>query len=192
MTAEAPLAPGSGVRRGGPAPAGRREDADLALAPVVDTLVASYRRRAALVRDSAEEDVRVSLAAARAAAGAEVASARAAGRRAADRAAAVQLAAARREARALVLAAHRRAYEALRSRAIEILGRQLMAPEGRPALSDLGRLVGERVGSTSARLEEQAGSWRLVAERGDRRAEMDPAVLVEPLLATYLARLVAP
>src|SRR5271157_5799876 len=89
---------------------------ELALRPATDALMDAARRRADATRTAAAADARAELARARAEAQRMLDEARADGDGAGVAAGAVQVAIARREAREMVLAARRAAYETLRAR----------------------------------------------------------------------------
>jgi len=155
---------------------------EAALAPVVSALLASAQARARAILADGEEDARAELSRARAEADHLLAEAAAGGAEAAARTAAVQLATARRQARGMILVARRRAYDALRTGAIETLARQATTPEGRRLADHLVTLVSDRVGASASVRRVGSDSLTALAEGDNRRAVLGPAALVDQAL----------
>jgi len=155
---------------------------EAALRPVVDAVTDAARARGHATRATAAADVRAELARARREAHGILDEARADGDAAAAATAAIQVAMARREAREMVLAARRAAYETLREQAVAALVAQATSPEGLQLAARLQRLVRDRVGATAAVRSGGPGNLRAVAESGNRRAEVEPQALVDHAL----------
>jgi sarcosine oxidase gamma subunit len=94
------------------------------------------------------------------------------------------LAATHREAREILLAARRRAYEILRQRAYEVLLLQAATQEGRQLSQRLETLVRDRVGASASVRRVGPGGLGVVAEAGNRRAAFGPSELVEQALVS--------
>ena len=177
-TATSPPLPGES-RRGA-----WRATIDAALSPVTDALTGAARARAQAIGATAEADARTQLAAARHEADRLLAEARDEGDHAGGHAAAALLAASHREARAILLAARRRAYELLRQRAYELLLLQAVTQEGQQLSRRLETLVRNRVGASGSVRRVGPGGLGVVAEAGSRRAACGPSELVEQALVS--------
>jgi vacuolar-type H+-ATPase subunit E/Vma4 len=161
------------------------------LVPVADAIVDAALARAQATRSVAAEDARAELARARQEAARILDEARSDGTAAAAATAASQLTIARREARETVLAARRRAYETLRGGAVTALVQQAATPDGRRLAGRLQALVRDRVGASASVHAAGPGNLGAVAESGNRRAELEPAELVDQALESLGARIAA-
>jgi vacuolar-type H+-ATPase subunit E/Vma4 len=156
----------------------------LALVPVADALVETAQRRAEQTRLAAGQEAREVLAAARTEAERVIAQARENGRAGAERAAEMRLARTRRDARRTVLAARRRAYDALRRGAVESLTRHATTPAGRRLADRMEAALRQRIGTEATLHRAGPGSLDIAAESGRRRVSLDPSVLVDRVLGT--------
>ena len=152
---------------------------DAALAPVVEAIMDMAQTRAQAIRADAAAATRAELARVHVEAERILDDARADAAAAAAATAASQLTMARREARETVLAARRRAYETLREVAVATLVQRSATPEGRQLAARLQTLVCERVGTSASVHAGGPGNLGVVAESGNRRAEVGPAGLVD-------------
>lgn len=155
-----------------------------ALGPVVEAILASARSEAEDVRAAAAADERVELSKAHGEAVRTVDQGRAQGVSAAAWISSLQLAAARREARQIVLAARRRAYEKLRHDAVEALVRRSSTPEGRALSRRLAVLVGELIDAHVPEEGEGFSGLELEVESVGRRVSIGPEALVDHVLST--------
>jgi vacuolar-type H+-ATPase subunit E/Vma4 len=144
------------------------------LEPVVAALRAAAEAEASAVARAASVDAAGTLAAARERADGILAAAREAGGRDAHEALTAERVRVRRQARALVLGAHREAYEALRSGAREAVRRWGAEPGAHDALV---RAATRTLGA-GVRLREVPDGG-LVAENGGRRLDLSLDVIAE-------------
>jgi hypothetical protein len=154
-----------------------------ALAPVLDLLMRTARANAVKAVAAAEADSSDRLERSRAEAAALLAKARADGEAAAERASAVAVGAARREGRETTLAAHRRAYEALRLGIREALADRVESTEGAALLSRLEALARGRLGPNASVLRLDDGRIGVSGTDGKRSLELTVDRLVERELA---------
>lgn len=158
-----------------------------ALEPVTRALLLAAQARADDLRARTDIEVRDEVSEARARARGIVDEARAEGERAAEWISGSRLSAARREARNMVLAARRRAFEKLRHRAVDDLARRAESPEGQMLSARLSELIGERLGGGAKVKAEGGSSLELAAESGSRRASIGPGDLVDQVLSSMSA-----
>jgi hypothetical protein len=99
-----------------------------------------------------------------------------------------RLAAAQGEARQLVLAARRRAHEELRDRSKALLLDRSGTRQGQALIDHITALVSARAGGAAHLRRGANGGWVIVAESGQRRAELDAGGLVDQFMAPFAAR----
>jgi len=122
------------------------------LEAVADALRANAQRQAAALLAAADAEAQDIVAKGQGAADALLAQARSDGKDAADREARIALASARRDARGMILAAQRRAYEAVRGSMLDILLKRHATTEAAaPVRADL--LVDRELAHDGAQIE---------------------------------------
>ena len=128
------------------------DTASSAVEPVAVALRANAQRQAAALLAAADAEGQHIVAKAQAAADALLAQARSDGQDAADRTARMAMATARRDARGMILAAQRRAYEAVRGNMLDILLKRYATTETTaPVRADL--LVDRELAHDGAQIE---------------------------------------
>lgn len=155
-----------------------------ALSPVTDALLARARERARAELVRADEETRDTLTRAEEQASRVIADAKAEGAAAAERAAAAQRTFGRRAARAMVLAARRRAYEGLRAAAVEELIARAATPEGRLLTERMTAWVHERAGEAATPGRVEQGTLEAIARSGNGLASLGPTALIDEALAS--------
>lgn len=152
------------------------------LHPVITALGDEARSRAAAILSGADRDASAELADARDEAERILRQAERDGTEAASRVAVIRIAKARRDARQAVLTAQRTAYETVRDRALDELERRASTPAGRRLGGHLEALVQARIGATAPTHGTRRAPLEAAAERGNCRASIGPAELVEQAL----------
>ncbi len=155
-----------------------------ALEPAANALLVSARERAAVLADDAEACYRSVVERAGNEAERMLEEARSQGEAAAVEVAAQELARSRQEARAIVLAARRRAYEAVREAALQGLAACASTPDALALRDRLAALVRERLGADVSVTSEPALDVWASAETADRRCVLSAAMLVDHALAS--------
>ncbi|TYB40146.1 V-type ATP synthase subunit E family protein [Actinomadura chibensis] len=155
--------------------------AEAALAPVRDALLARARERAADVRADAEREAAATLAAARREAARILDEARAAGRADGAAAGAAERSRTRNQARTVVLAARRRAYDEL-CRQVRAEMRALCAGAGGPETVRRLKATARRRLGPAARTAEAPGGG-LVARTAHAELDLSADVLAERAVA---------
>lgn len=152
------------------------------LHPVIRTLGDEALSRAAAILSGADRDASAELADARDEAERILRQAERDGTEAASRVAVIRIAKARRDARQAVLTAQRTVYETARARALDELERRAATPAGRRLGAHLEALVQARIGAKAPTHGTLRAPLEPSAERGNCRASIGPAELVEQAL----------
>jgi vacuolar-type H+-ATPase subunit E/Vma4 len=152
-----------------------------AVRPVAGALIAEAEQRAREAAAAADDHVRDVLDSATREAERILDEARAEGDAAARRTSTTMLVEAQQEARRLILDAHRRAYDAVRTESLAELARRRQTSEAAELRSRLAAIARERLGQ-DATVTTDDDDCGIVAVLGDRRIDLRAPVLVDRAL----------